>query len=261
MADPKDQFGAESSCLSLGQMLWLRNLPAGRDSMTEQHSHIDSCPLCREAFEGFKQIGYDDSLKSDLTFIKQSLHEKVQNKKSRPTKFQILLAAAVLLFIGLISTLQYHSGKPKNERLFQEFFTMVPIQWNSQQNDRSGKTLQLALAAYEAGDYVRTASVLFHLLETEPDNRIAHFYLGIIRLGENRSRQAIYHLSMATLESRFFSVANWYLGLAHIQIDQTNRAADNFRSVRGEYQSRSSAILLKLNTSTTNSAEPSTRLR
>lgn len=235
------EHNRDRNCLTLAQMDLLCQHGQESDSFKHLRAHLKHCTLCAEAFEGFKKIHADSGQDRIFDTINHTVRTKIKQLHPNSRKLYRVLAAAAVLLLVLLPTISSILNRVNNERLFQRFFTMCPIQ-----TVELDGTIQAALVSYQRQDYSKTAKLLYNLLQTDPDNRVAHFYLGVIRLGEDESRQAIYHLSMATLDKRFFSIANWYLGLAHVRNDSKGIAIDKFRSVKGEYETESSTITHEL---------------
>lgn len=110
------------------------------------------------------------------------------------------------------------------------------------------KSLAKAWDLYQAEEFEATAEACAQVLADNPENMLAHFYLGLAHLGMEHDKPAIENLSFVTeRESPQLSLPSiWYLGLAHLRAGNTRSAGNCFSKLvkhQNIYEARSRRIL------------------
>ena len=109
--------------------------------------------------------------------------------------------------------------------------------WRSGSGNVAGRFAE-GMAAYEAGDFEPAARLLAKAVEESPRDDRARFYLGVTLLLLRRPAEALEPLERAAAASAagVRLEARWYLALASLQSDRTERARAILQGVAADRQ-------------------------
>ncbi len=171
----------------------------------------------------------------DLKSTLQQFEENVQKKSTVlfiPKKW--LVAASLALLIGLGFWFVKNHYFISSEQLFSQHFEpyrniVRPIERGENENSLEFK----AFVAYEGGNYYKSIN-LFNSVDNSEDTYIL-FYKAMSYLEVNKTSEAInILLPIATSKNykesdlNFDELANWYLGLAYLKMNENNKAISQF---------------------------------
>lgn len=194
-----------------------------------------------EAFK--KEFVFQKDLKSVIAFDqKGKLKSKLQNFENKieinhePIKLPKLwlVAASVILLIGLGFWYVNDSYFPSNEKIYTENFEpyrniIQPVERGKEINTIEYK----AFVAYENREFHKAIN-LFNSSENS-EAVYTQFYKAMCYLGINKSSEAIdILLPIATSENQMNSLnekANWYLALAYLKNGEKEKAISQFSLV------------------------------
>ena len=97
--------------------------------------------------------------------------------------------------------------------------------------------LEFGLGLQHSGLTVEAARLYSYALELEPDNALAHHYLGLIRHNEGREAEAIHHLGRAVELKPDYSEAHNTYGIALLGKGEVDQAIHHFQQA-GELATR-----------------------
>ena len=166
----------------------------------------------------------------------QGFEDNLNRKKVFPLKYWLAAASVVLvLSLGYFAFSKYNASQP--EKLFASNFTpyenvVHPTVRNSKDESIESK----AFSAYDNGSYYKAIN-LFNSVENKEDDYI-RFYKAMSFLALSKNQEAIdLLLPLATnpeassAKYKWHAKANWYLGLAYLNNNETDRAKSQFNVV------------------------------
>ena len=201
----------------------------------------------RDVNKSLEKIG-EDELRSKMTGWQNESGKKVKVVPINKTRRAILaLAATVLLALGAAAIFSI-VNVPQNEKLFTEHYEAYPCL----NCDRS--EIEEAFQEYAAGNYAEALKMFESKLSSNPDDTEALFYAGNCYLSiENPDlSNAIKCFSKIINnfpESQLRIASNWYLGLAYLKNNETNKALKIFSELEKSgtsYRDKASEIIENL---------------
>ena len=205
-----------------GMALWVDAIVAGNLDIIPQSIklHIDQCPECKARIVQVHEIitATDNKLPGGKSF---TLFYK------KPLRIYISIAALLIILIG-ISWLVFYLTKPEKdfESLFAEYFKPYPdvATMKNHTQDSGSDAFHIGLFYYNQRKY-DSASIYFRMAGEQINNTPAKFYLAVSFLADTSSFQAIRILeSLGSSENYFKDQALWYLALAYIKIQESEKA-------------------------------------
>ena len=236
-------------CLSFEEMQRYVSNEFKPDEKNKLHYHVKFCTFCQASIRSLKNHTEPEKVDSELKIVRNTVHQEIQRLKRRQYKRWGSLAAAAVVFMGILPFLFQFTTSSPNQQLFREHFEMYPNTLDITRNIDTGSIFSHAMANYGAGKYEIAAAQLNDLLSVSPDSHMAHFYLGNIRLKTNQPKVAIDHLNAAANSEDLSDRATWYLGLAYLQMGKLDKAQSIFNELANstnEYQNNSIKIIDEL---------------
>jgi len=242
---PTELPRAASGCLTLEQLIAYTSgkLPLGTRVKLEQH--VKNCELCADAVEGMASVSDTSKVAGMLEDLRSDLTTQTQRIQGQRQRSRIFYALGSLVLVGLAATYLWLNNRTDwHGRFLTPFPNTIPVV-------NIGNCLQQAIAAYEAGQYAAAATLFREYLVQKPDNATANFYAGVAELLNQHPEQAIGFLTKAqeNQQNPFAEPARWYLGLAWLEMKNTEIARKIFRKIAAEsgaYQHQAKQILLEL---------------
>ena len=139
------------------------------------------------------------------------------------------IAASIALLAGLSIWLTL-SQKPKNEKLFAEYFNPDPG-LITPMGTTSNYEFFRGMVDYKQTKYKLAIERWNLLVDQKPKNDTLNFYIGIAYLARDESEKAIVYLSKAVNypNSKFINEAWYYLGLAQLKEGHSEKAIGSFK--------------------------------
>lgn len=110
--------------------------------------------------------------------------------------------------------------------------------------------MQAALQAYNQGNFDQAAAGFERILEEEPQNIDANFYLGVSLLGAGKAGEAEPYLDQAALSRKYSEPGRWYKVLACFESLDQDQCLHELGLLAGEdghpYQKKAEALYDKL---------------
>jgi len=166
-----------------------------------------------------------------------------------------LVAASILILVGLVFVFLKSSFYPSPEKLFVENYEpyrniVLPIE----RGENANTIEQSAFIAYENKNYHKAINLFNSVPKTNTTYIL--FYKSMCYLSLNKTNEAITLLKKITYsdyeansEENFNELANWYLALAYLNIGETEKASDQFSIIvnddRDVYKKEDSRKILK----------------
>jgi len=152
-----------------------------------------------------------------------------KNSKRHLFSKKWLIAASLLIFVSVGFWAIQKTYYPSNETLYSEYFqpyrnTVHPVVRGENINTIEYK----AFAAYEAKNYYKAIN-LFNSVET-PEAPYILYYKGLCFMSVDKSLEAIELLTRVSSDptegasANFKEKSNWYLALAHLKEDDSEKA-------------------------------------
>lgn len=181
--------------------------------------------------------------KNEQDHLKKTLQGFERNIENRPKLMIIpkkwLVAASIILVVGLVSIFVKTSFYPSSEKLYAENFE--PYRNIIHPIVRGEITYSIeysAFLAYENGDFHKA----INLFNSIGNQNVAYipFYKAMCYLSLNKTVEAIKLLETLSIESYIHSEipddklrfkAEWYLGLAYLKMDENEKAISKFSIV------------------------------
>lgn len=217
---------------AIGDLAAGRLSAAGAEDLLE---HLDSCPECSAEF----------SLVADLVGASERQGGSVS---SRPRAIKLLrpvlsAAAAVLIAVTIWWAVSDRGESGVTLRSLAEKSSLPStgsVLRTAGQTQRD-HVLKNAMELYSREDFAGAEKELSRVIELEPDNALAHLYLGISRLQAEMTSQAVPPLIRASElgEDLVQERALWFLGNAYLMLDQGHRALETFKTLEakeGDYE-------------------------
>ncbi len=153
-----------------------------------------------------------------------------------------LVAASVIVLVGLGSLLFFN---PFNKNsLFNKYYKPDPGLITTMGNS-DNYLFDHAMIDYKTKKYDKAITEWRKLLVTQPENDTLNYFIGSALLAENKSREAIEHFQkvITNPHSYFLNDAYWYLGLALVKQQKTQKAIPFIE--KSDHQNKET-LLLKL---------------
>ena len=153
-----------------------------------------------------------------------------------------LVAASVIVLVGLGSLLFFNPFHTNS--LFNKYYKPDPGLITTMGNS-DNYLFDHAMIDYKTKNYDRAIAAWEKLLATKPENDTLNYFMGSALLAENKSEEAIAHFQkvISNPRSYFLNDAYWYLGLALVKQQKTQKAIPFIE--KSDHQNKE-ALLLKL---------------
>lgn len=206
------------SCLSKQQIIkYLENSLPLKDK-GELEDHLQSCPLCRSATNGFVDH-YNFSSDHELDQLEQTLFSS--HNSVRPHRSLGNLAAAVILILLTSFAIFNYWNSSIEERLYAAYytpFTVDDIMRGEISDEQHSSELKQALQYYNHRDFEESLPHFTAHLEDFPEHDHAKFLLGLTLLELGQPEQAIDQLNTVRINNPYYyEDATWYLMLGYLR--------------------------------------------
>lgn len=209
-----------SDCLSLQQLQDYQNGRLSKAALRRVEEHLIDCALCDGALAGLEQ---SQNLHQDTKQI-QSL--RFGNKKAFPlSRIAAVLAIGFALLVAF-----WFRPQLSPESLFTSFYVIpqpTDIQLRDTPQDAASKDIELALSAYQKGDFPSAITLLKQYQAAFPDDNQVYLWLGIAQLetgNEDKAIQLFHELRSKDLD--YYEKGSWYLILAYLKKGETKLAEE-----------------------------------
>jgi len=161
----------------------------------------------------------------------------------------VYLAAAMIAALLVIYTLV--PSESRSESIYNQYYATIGV--ISPVNDEY-RSINLefinAIESYNDRDYRAASTKFLNLSKDKPRWVSPRFYAGVSEMELENYPLAIEHLSWVVEQNRGFKrEAQWYLGLAHLKIDEISKATSCFEGLSssdGIYQNSAREILSQI---------------
>jgi hypothetical protein len=209
-----DQYLTERLTKHEEQLFKARKKDASFQKELERHREISDTIRLKARKNLKSQLqNFDKKLQVDTKVIPMSAKKSKVNFRPWLIAASIALAILAVWWIFPTSTPDYYAN------YFEPYPNVIaPIQKSEQQTTIE----QQAFQAYELKEYDK-ASTLFQQLESSDTNR---FYEAMIALETEKYTTAVDYLEniIKNPDARFQQTARWYLALAYLKNEQTDKA-------------------------------------
>lgn len=173
--------------------------------------------------------------------VKEYRRIKLKNKlqeidkevsKSRRTLATLIMAAVMLLALGLPLIINMLNGGVNEEKLFAQHFEPYKAVNSVRGNENQDELLSNGIMAYSANDYTKAIASLNQI---ENKTYVVSFYIGVSYLGLNppKGKEAIASLNeVLASDNDFKQQATWYKALALLITKDTPQAKLLFEKIK-----------------------------
>jgi tetratricopeptide (TPR) repeat protein len=240
-----------TSCLTLDDLIAYSQGSLASHERERIQRHAAHCNLCSDAMIGISASPNNEDVRPIIESLQQDIHRRTTQLAGKKRNWRIYYRAAALLLIALSSLLYLFSQKSPHEALFEKYFRPYPNTIPITRGENSEMKLKQGLAEYEFENYEQAAIILEEVINSEPGNSVAHFYLGISLLFLNHPDQAISNFQdvIQIGNNEFVEHANWYLGLSFLkkgELDQAKIIFRNWQSEKQRYEQQTKELLNSL---------------
>ncbi len=206
----------------------IRRYVAGRLSRDDEYRidlHLVDCPMCADAVEGARLIP-EEAAERHLLSLDMRFRSRVAEKPRWFGGSWLPYLAAAALVIVAFGVSKWASRPSVNKQLADKYFKPYSSIIPQPRHNGSPSDLAGALAEYELGNYGEAGDRLRTILEREPGNTLASFYLGIIHLArhEHAGAQPLLEAVRSSGDGRLTGAATWYLALSYLSGDRVDSA-------------------------------------
>ena len=160
----------------------------------------------------------------------------------------IYAAVSVVLILALISVLITSLRPNKYERLavIKPYpYLLVGLRHGAKNGERF---FNEGMRLYTECHYNTAIRQLKKAVTADPENVLAHFFLGVSFLMEQNPTRAIQNLQKVIIAEPDSEIFHWYLGQAYLMKNEGEKALQEFQKVRdvnGTYRSDAEALIKK----------------
>ena len=182
----------------------------------------------------FAQNAYKEKLKEiDAKLENNSQEAKTISFTERMAKSRIYSIAAVILLLIATSYI-WLSVNLNPARIAEDAYEPYPNILTVKGDNNIDQLLQDGVRAYKAEDFDKAISSLEEVLKADPDEKNAAFYLGLTKISNNQSEEAIPLLKIAKSSPKFEAITDWFIGLAHLKSGNTEEAKTIFEVIAND---------------------------
>lgn len=228
-----------TECLSFAQF-------EANNFSIEQQQHIQQCNYCSRMirlFDKYRLSQHTVSIAADEKTEQESLWEKLKEKLSdfisgiansiaplpRPIRIAIPVIAVLILIFILRPADANYTTLARIEPLYYQ-----PIETRGEESlSKTERLFQQGMAFYQQQNYKSAINKLLLIIESQPEDANANFYLGLCYLLMKKNDRAILHLhKVIELKGEFlYEKCYWYLGNAYLLKNDGNKALSMFEKV------------------------------
>ncbi len=254
MSTQKNKFVFQSKkCLSQDEIHLYLTGKIDEPSRYQIENHLLDCPLCSEAMEGFaSEYRFDQD--EQLEELKKNIKEKNTSATGiRKINFWTInrIAAAILFMVITVAGLLYWNAQSSERSFLAEFQSSTDLI----ESVRGGEGFPAGDQYNEGIEFFRNEnyreSLLFfdNLLESQPENSLAHYFSGLSALQLGELDKAIEDLTYVRLnDEKYYEDATWNLILANVGIDNREEAKElisDLLKIEGGFHNDKAEKLLK----------------
>jgi len=216
-------------------------------------NHLLDCPLCSEAVEGFaNEYNFDED--QQLDDLRKAISEKSNSAtlESKDTYWTLnRIAAAILFIVVSAAAMVYWTAQSNEENFLAEFQSSKDLieSVRSTADYPAGNQYKEGFELYRNENYQESLFFFENMLESQPENSIAHYFSGLSALNLDELDKAIENLSYARLnDENYYEDATWNLALANIgigNIDEAKALIEDLVKIEGGYYNDKAEKLLK----------------
>ncbi len=189
--------------------------------------------------------------------------QKVHKKEQKPISIQfnrvflsgkkLLVAAVFITFVLVLSVLYNTISSPNADRLFSKYYQKYEANILTRSSGATDVTpLIAAIQQYDKGNYSTAISKFEKIIQNDPNNTAAHFFIGVSYIEEHNYEKAIKNLSFVLTKNdeAFIEHAEWYLSLCYVKTKQTAKASALLTKIKERqtfYKLMAVDVLKKLN--------------
>lgn len=199
----------------------------------------------------------DDELeqfKNELDEIHKEVTPSTGRKRSISFGRYALIAASMLVLVSLsIFFVLNGFGSSKSENIFNKYYEKYAPDYTTRAYEQCDCKSQFAEAYqnYRSNEYGLAKPVFESLIESQPKNFAARFYLGAIYLELNEMDSAIIQFDAVIISNDQFYVehSEWFRALSTLKLGEIKSAIDQFNFIanqKGYYQTRAEEIISEL---------------
>lgn len=161
-----------------------------------------------------------DELKAQL--------KKLENKTKQNNLKKWLIAASVIIFLGLGSSYYFIEKQDTSATLYATYFDVYPnVLAPVVRGEEELQPLSKAMLAYENGQYDKALELLETILVTNKNENI-RFYKAMCLLNKSKTEDALLELNNLE-ETKFKQQVLWYKALIYLKQDNIKKSKEKLK--------------------------------
>jgi TolA-binding protein len=181
-----------------------------------------------------------EPIADSLRDIEQGISMMGQGRQSRLHRLPVRLALAATFLLAVVAGYFVIAHQQSGEQLFAQHFeyTAIGIDADGLERRASEQSISLlssAVRAYETEGYKDAEGLFRSYLAQQPDDLEASFYYAVLQLGKGNAAVALPILEEVAArppKDSYDRAAYWYLGLAHLKMNETEVARGYFLKLK-----------------------------
>ena len=244
-----------TNCINQEELLQYLSGNMEEASRYRVENHLLDCPLCSEAMEGFVSESVPD-LDKDIADLKNAVIKKgaEHSGSSNQSYWTLNRIAAVILFLIISGAGFFYWNAQRGVHAFLAEFQSSKELIESVRGEEGfpdGSEFSEGIGFYRSENYRESLLFFENLLELQPENSVAHYYLGMSALNLGELEKAIEGLTYARINSdKYYEDATWHLALANLGTGNVNEAkvliTDLLKIEGGFYSEKAQRLLKKI---------------
>jgi tetratricopeptide (TPR) repeat protein len=242
-----------TKCLSQDEIRLYLNEALDQSTRYRVENHLLDCPLCSDAMEGFAQE-YNFDQDEQLDDLKKAIKDKnAESPRISKVNFWTInrIAAVILLLVISLAGFFYWNAQSSEKDLLAQFQSSNDIleSVRGAEDFPIGNQFNEGLEFYKNENYQESLYFFDNLLESQPENSIAHYFSGLSALNLGEFDKAIEHLIYTRFnDEKYYEGATWNLILANLGLGNTEEAKaliTDLLKIEGGYYNGKAEKLLK----------------
>ncbi|MEZ5197107.1 MAG: tetratricopeptide repeat protein [Bacteroidales bacterium] len=191
-------------------------------------------------------------LNSQLQEVKVARRTRIINLLNNKQKTFFLLAASVIILIGVGFTLWMNLKPISNEKLYAMYYEPYKLDFEITRDSLpANEYIVKAQKAFLNGEAENTIQYLEQAIKEEPENWQLYLNLGSIYMVTEQFEKAIaIYDKLPPDAGYYYETARWYLGLCYLKTEKQDKAIEVFTQLKDEgkyYTGKTTELLDKIN--------------
>lgn len=184
--------------------------------------------------------------------VLSQMHNSYTKERSRQTMMRVAASLAFLIVMGGIFWLFLPNVGHNYSRLADQYYKVYdPITAIRSGDQPSDQLLAEAFDLFTRKDFTKAATKFKDLLNLNPSNNMARFYLGISLMETGKPAEAIPHMQeiITQKDVLFQNQAEWYMALCYLKTNEKEKALTHLKNLvtkSGHYKVQAQKLIKEL---------------